>query len=130
MDISAGQARPQRELALPPVATVGKRRQDIQSPREVRNAFEVRRPFDRALARSLPIVDRPLGQTGLRIVVGHEFGLRSGRQRESFDEGVGNARVKLLPPAHEHRLVRGLLDQRVLEEVRGIGRHTALMEQV
>jgi hypothetical protein len=58
-----------------------------------------------------------------------QFGLRLNQLGEAFLHHLGNALVVLLPCALEQRLIGCVLDEGMLKDIGGLGRHTPLVEQ-
>jgi hypothetical protein len=63
-------------------------------------------------------------------VTGHQLGLRLGNFRKLRLQDLGNALMVLLPRTPEQRLIRRVLDQGVLEEVRRLRRESPLVEEL
>ena len=90
----------------------------------------MRRVPRRALARLEPIRHGPFGGARFAVVVGQQLGLRLDDLRELALQQLGDLPVILLAGAPQQRLVGGVLDQRVLEDVAGPRRPAALIEQL
>ena len=67
---------------------------------------------------------------GFGAVVGEDLGPRGGEVGEPLLQDLRHPRVQLLPPAFQQARVGGLLHQRVLEDVRRVGRQAAPEEQL
>ena len=91
--------------------------------------FLIGRALDRPFAGPLPVHRRRSRQAGLGIVVRDQ--LRAGLDRigEVALEQFGDLAVILQARAPEQRLVGGVLDQRMLEDVARTRRPAALIEQ-
>src|SRR5262245_8485253 len=68
----------------------------------------------------LPVGNGLLYEPCLRIVLGHQLGLRLYGLRRPLDQYLCAALVIALPHAPQQRLVRRVLDEDVLECVRGL----------
>ena len=88
----------------------------------------MRRPFSRPFPGSLVVRDRRGGEPSCFRVPRDDLGLGPDALGEAFLQHLGDARVQLLARALEQRLVRRLLDQRMLEDVGGRGRLPAREE--
>ena len=109
---------------------VGKGREQLQRLAEVADRFRQRRALTRPPPRLVPVFDRLLGEPRLRAVVRQKFWLHVRRLRESLLEDARDAGVQLLAAGLEQRLIGGVLDQRVLEAVGGLGRRAAAEHQL
>ena len=83
--------------------------------------FLVGRAPDGALAGALPVRNSLGTEPGLRVVMGYQLGLRLGGLRELRGQRFGNPLMILLTHGAQQRLVGGLLDERVLEQVSRVG---------
>jgi hypothetical protein len=103
-------------------------RDEIEGASHMADGLLVRRPLRGALARSLVVPNRLRDQPRLIVVSRNHLGLGGDALGEALLQHLGDARVQLLARALEQRLVRRLLDQRVLEGVRRRGRLAAREE--
>ena len=120
----------QRELPPRPLVRVGETTEDVQPTAFVRRRLRVGAALERELARALPGRDRRLGLACRGPVLRQE--LRSLRRHvgEALREDLGHPPVQLTSPRPQQRLVGRLLHERVLEEIRRIGREPARVEQL
>jgi hypothetical protein len=95
----------------------------------MRNRFRMGRALTRLLSSALPIGQRLSAQPCLRIVVGHQLGLHHRHLRKLCLQGLGNPLVVVLARAPQQGRIGRLLDQGMLEDVRGLGADTPLIEQ-
>ena len=102
---------------------------EIQGRGQVAHRFRVGRLPERAPppAASTP---PPAPCSRRRVMVGQQLGLRRDRVGEPGFQHLRNLLVVLPPRAVEQRLIRRILDQRVLEEVGGLWRQSTLVEQL
>src|SRR5262245_54064935 len=103
-------------------------RDEIEGAPQMADGFLVCRPLRGALASALIVSYRWRDQPRLLVVTCDHLGLGSDTLGEALFQHLGGMRVKLLARALEQRLVRRLLDQRVLEDVRRGGRLAAREE--
>src|SRR6516225_3838636 len=87
-----------------------------------------RRSLLRALSRLEPEVDCLIGKARFGVVMGQQFGPPLGGLRELLFERQGNAPVKLLALALDQRVVQGIVEEGMLEDV-GTMRRLALRIQ-
>ena len=120
----------QAELPARPRVAGGQAREHVERAREVADDLAVRRAPGRARARASPVQDGGLGQPRLRVVVRDQLRLLLRGLREALDEHARDALVVLLARAPEQRLVRGVLDQGVLEHVARAGAGAALVQHL
>src|SRR5271163_3070603 len=78
--------------------------------------------LDRALSSYSQVLSGLLGPSGLCEVVGDHFGLRSNCLRELILKSSSDATMELASFAARKRGIRRILNQRVLENVSGVGR--------
>ena len=93
-----------------------------QSFRQVADRLDVRRPLPRPQPRLQPVADALLGQARLGEVMGEQLRPRLGGLRELRFQHLGDPPVELLSLALDQRVVQGILEQRVLEDVAAAGR--------
>jgi hypothetical protein len=91
------------------------------------DGFHIGRAVAGLLACPLPVVHRLLRETCLGVVLGHQLRLGLHGCGETGFQNPGNALVELLPDAAQQRLIRGLLNQRMLEHIRRLRRYTPLV---
>ena len=89
---------------------------------EMTDSFKVRRSLDRTTAGREPIAYGFVDDSSLCIVACQHLGLSLGKIRALLLQNHRNPTMQLLPLTLEQAVVRGLLDQSVLEPVRGFGR--------
>ena len=77
-----------------------------------------------------PVADRRFRQARGGEVMGQGLRLALASVRKPLFERFGDARMQLLSPAFEERLVGGVLDQRVLETVGRLGRRAVAEHQL
>ena len=61
--------------------------------------------------------------------MGHQLGLRLGSLGKQLYQHLGNALMVLLPYALQERLIGGILDEGVLEDVAAARRQPSLVDQ-
>src|SRR5882757_9619454 len=93
------------------------------------DGFQIGRTLGRAFAGLQPIADGTFNLAGLRKVVRQQFGLARHAVRESPFDGFGDARVQSPSIAAQQCVVRGILNQSVLEAVDGLWWRPALEHQ-
>ena len=113
-----------QQLQLLPIALCGfgQCREKSQAPIEVTDRLDFRGSFPRPHARLEPVADRPLGQAGLREVVRDQLRRRLDRLRGSRLQNFGDPPVEVLSLLLDQRVVQGLFEQGVLEDVSASGR--------
>src|SRR2546422_2890703 len=84
---------------------------------ELLQRLGVGRPSQRTVAGPLPVVHRDERLSPLLEVLRQQLGLMLLDLAEALLERAGNAQVQPLTPRPWHRVVRGIADQRVLEDV-------------
>ena len=89
---------------------------------QVRNRFLERQAFDGQRARLLPERNRRRGLPRRRQVMRQQLRFGGGGLREVCCEHPRDRGVQLLSAALQQRVVGGILHQRVLEGVGGLGR--------
>jgi hypothetical protein len=119
----------EREFVFRPLRGVWQSQKRLQSLGEVRNRFQVGRARHGTLVCPLPEDNSLLREAGLGVVVGQQFGLRLDDLGEAFCQHLGNALVTLLTGALQQRLVCGLLDEGMFEEIACLRRTPPLLEQ-
>jgi len=108
---------------------LGKRGQQRQPCREVLDRFQVGRALQRVLPGVLPVGNRLCGEPGRRIMLRQQLGLRGGALWKLRLQHLRNPLMVLLAGAPQQGLIRRLLDEGVLERVRGLRGHAALYDQ-
>src|SRR5439155_24714628 len=83
-----------------------------------------------AATRGLPGSDRGLGLPALSVVVGEHLGLLLGNGGEPLGERPRDRAVKLSALAPKQRGVGRVLDERVSEEIRRLGRKAPRVDQL
>ena len=96
----------------------------------MRDRLDIGGIFHRPPARLRPIGNRGSSETCRSEMVGHHFRLGFHRLREALFQTVGYLQVELLPASPAERFIGGILDQGVLERVRGLGRDAAHIDQL
>ena len=112
-----------------PVIAIGISRQGrekFQSFPQLRNGFGHARARHRLPRGFVAVRDRLLDATGLRTMVSQQLGLCFGGAAKPFLEHPHNPAVQLLALALEQGAVGCILHERVLEQVSGVRRRTAL----
>ena len=119
----SGQDRPQRDLELQlllsPARRIRQGRHKLDALLEMRDGLGAGRAKDRALARALPVRHSLRRQPGFGVVVRGKFGVRVSHLGETLLQHLRNPRMVLVADAAQERLVGGLLDKGVLEDVGG-----------
>ena len=93
-----------------------------QSFRQVADCLDLRRPFSRPQPRLQPVPGALLGQARLTEVMGEQLRPGLGRLRELRLQHFGDPPMELLSLPLDQRVVQGVLEQRVLEDVTAAGR--------
>ena len=93
------------------------------------NRFHVCRALDRALGRPLPAAGRLLGKSSFGVMVRQEFGLGFPYLRKPVFHDTGNPVVNKAAAALQQRLVCGIADEGVLEDILGALRVPAPVDQ-
>ena len=93
------------------------------------NRFDMRRALSRLLASTLPIGQRFLHQTRLGVVVRQQLGLYRRHLSKLPLQGLSNPLVIVLTRAPQQRGIGRLLDQCMLEDIRGLCAYTPLVQQ-
>jgi hypothetical protein len=83
----------------------------------------------RLLSGPLPVSNGLLAQSRLGQMPGEHLGLVIADLGKTRLQHVRDARVKVLPPGFEQRLVGGVLDQRVLKGVGRLGHRATAKHQ-
>src|SRR6185503_6430927 len=96
---------------------------------EVRRSFRMARSASGVLTGLTPLRNRLFRETGLGVVMGQQLRLGLGGIAEALGQRARETGVILLPDRCEQRLIRGVLDQRVLERETGFRNETSLVEQ-
>src|SRR5438128_8701854 len=110
--------------------SVRQRLEHLQPLPEMTDGFHVRRALDGAMAGPLPVTHGPIGEPRLGEVIREYLGLRLDGLGKSLGQHLRDLLMILLSRASEQRLVSRVLDERVLERVRGLGREPSLVEQL
>ena len=103
---------------------------EIERVLQVPDGFRVRRSLDRAQTCNAQISDSMSGQPSLFKVMRHPFGLCLHNLRELRLQGFGDVVVKLLTLAAQKAVIGRILDEGVLEDVRGIRQLAPDMNEV
>ena len=96
---------------------------------ELVDRFDVCRLARRSHAGSVPESDRLRRTIRLRVVMRHQFRLRACHLGKAVFQQLRRPLVILLASALQQRLVRRILDERMLEQVRGLWWCSALKNQ-
>ena len=115
----------QPHLLLVPLAILGQRGEQRERASQVPDRLLVGRPLRRALAGPPVVRDRGRDHARLLVMPREHLGLGLGTLRETRLQCRADARVELLARSLQQRLVRRVLDQRVLEHERGVRRLAA-----
>jgi hypothetical protein len=113
-------------IALPVRQMLGERARLL----ERRDRFGVRVQRGRMVGAARQVVDRLRIQVGACIVMGNELGLSAHDVRVARFEQLRDLAVIVLARASQQRLVRGVLHQRMLEDVAGTRPPPALVEKL
>ena len=105
------------QLEHGPLLLVGELGEQAQPLLQVRGRLGVRGGGERALAGAQPVGEGVDGAPGPRQVARDALGLDRDELLEALLEDVRDRLVELLAPALQQRVVRRLLQQRVLEQV-------------
>jgi len=81
------------------------------------------------LTRFQPLVDVSLSGAGCGQMVGQQLGLALGQVDEILLQHRRDPGMQFLPPRAQQRAIGGILHEGVLEQVGGVGRHTAAEQQ-
>jgi hypothetical protein len=121
-DLRAAEVGLEAQLGLVAMAALGEAGQDVERALQVRNRFMGSRAGDRQLPRLAPEFDRLLVQTGFGAVLRNELRPVLQNLGEVRGERARDPSVQLGAALAQHGVVRGLLDQDVLEGVHRIRR--------
>jgi len=119
----------QDEFMLDALGGVGEGSEHLQPLGQMRESFHIRGALARQLASPLPVLDGLGAEARLRIMLRQQFRLGGGGFGKSLFQHLRNTLVILLACALQQGLICGILDQRVLEEIRRLRWHAALVEQ-
>jgi hypothetical protein len=97
---------------------------------EVGERLDVCGALDRALGCSLPLNERLFVQTGLGVMVGEELGLVLRRLGKVLLQDARDLPMEEVPPALEQRVVCGVANEGVLEDVGRARRDAALVQDL
>ena len=86
--------------------------------------------LERPLTRPLPMGHRRCAEARLGVMMCQQFGLGLHRLGKLRLQHLRNTLVVLLPCALQERLIGGLLDQRMLEDIRRLGWQPLLVEEL
>ena len=120
----------QREFVLGPFGGVWQGLEHLEPCGEMPNRFGIGRTLGSTLARLLPIGQGLCHQACLRIVMRQQLGLGLAEVGKAHLQYLRNALMVLLTGAAQQRLIRCVLDQGVLEEVRRLRRQPLLVQQL
>src|SRR4029453_2630355 len=127
------QRRAQRELEgqflVRPLASLWESGEHLQPFGDVADCLEVGGALEGSLAGPLPMGNSRCAEARLGVVMGEQFGLSFHRLWKLGLQHLRNALVILLPGALEERLIGGLLDEGMLEDVRRLWWKTALVHE-
>src|SRR5262245_22389202 len=104
--------------------------EDLQPPVHVADRFLVGGALERPLPGPLPIGNSRCAEARLGVVLRQQFELYLGRLGKLLGKYLRNALMVLLPCALEERLIGGLLDQGMLEEVSRLRWQPLLVEEL
>src|SRR5712691_7023433 len=97
---------------------------------EMPQSFDMGGALDGTPASLLPVANSLLQQTGFGVVMRQQLGLGRGSVKKLLRQDLGNALVDMLPSTLEQRLIGGVLDQRVVENIAGLRWYTALIDDL
>ena len=97
---------------------------------EIAQRLNIACTLGRALAGCLPVLDRRRDQARLREVIGQHLGLRRNPVGKPLLQRLGDARMKFLALAPQQGGVCGILNKRMLEFVRLVGRVNLAVDQL
>jgi hypothetical protein len=103
--------------------------EQLQPLREVRYRFLIGRPLNGLLARPLPVANRLRTEARLCVMMRYQFRLSLSNLGKLRRQHLCNALMVLLACALQERLIGGIVDEGVLEEVPVARRPTALVVQ-
>src|SRR6266478_1822825 len=106
------------------------RLQGLEPFREVGNGFHKGGTLRSPLACPLPIEDSPCAKTRFGAVVSQQFRLRLNGSWKPLLEGHGNPGMEVLPATAQQGAVSGVLYERMLEGVLGVGRSAAPIDKL
>jgi hypothetical protein len=109
---------------------LGKDGQQIEALAQLRHRLGQRPPGNRLTAGLEQIADRLLDEAGLGGVPRHVDQLGGGDFRKPAFQRGDDSRMELLAGAAQERAVGGVLHQRMLEGVLGVGRAAAPKDQL
>jgi hypothetical protein len=112
----------QDQLLLAVLHRFRQRLEYLQPLGEVPDRFQIRRTLDGALTRPLPIAHGLHTQARFGVMIRHQLGLGLGNLWKSCDENLRNALMVLQPRAPQERLIGGILDEGMLEDIRRLRR--------
>src|ERR1700722_14176895 len=124
----------ERDLKLDPFATQrGSGRQScdlVEGARELLCGFDKRRMLQRLLSRFAPPFDGRLDEASLRKVMRQQRGLGGDAVSELVAQNLSDASVQDLTPALEEIFVGRVLNESMLETIRGFRRQTLDQQNV
>jgi hypothetical protein len=113
-----------------PLTGLGEGGEDLQAPHHMADGLEVRRALQGTLPSALPVGERLRTQARLGVMVRQQFRLGLHRLGKLRLQHVRNALVILLTCTLQQRLIRGILNEGMLEEVRRLRQESPLIQQL
>ena len=126
----APRASLQREFLLGALRSVRQGLEQLQPLGEVTDRFHIGRALAGSLPCLLPVGNGLLDEARLGVVMGQQLRLGLDGLGKLLLQHLGNLLVILLPFALEQRLIGGVLNQRMLEEIVRLRRQPALIDQL
>jgi hypothetical protein len=96
----------------------------------VADRFRIGRTLQGALTSHVPVGQSLCAQARLGVVMRQQLRLRLGRVRKPLRQHLGKALMVLLPRAPEQRLIRGILDERMLKGIGCLWWYTSLVDNL
>ena len=129
-DVRRAERIEQLELESVAFGRLRERADECQALRQVADGLDLRRPFSRPQPRLEPVPGALLGQARLGEVMGEQLRPRLGRLRELRFQHFGDPPVELLALSLDQRVVQGVFEQRVLEDVTAARRPALRVQDV
>ncbi len=128
--VGGSQRGEQLELAGAPLGSFVEGLEQCTTPGQVADGFGLSRALARLQPGLEPVADRFLGHTRLGEVMGDQFWAGEDGLRKSCLKGLRGPPMELLSPALDQRVVQGIFEQRVLEDIARPGRPAFLVENL
>src|SRR5262249_46136056 len=117
-------------LSLETLRCLGERLEQREPLTEMSNSFDMGGALGSSLRRSMPIRDCFLCEPCLGIMMRQQFRLSFSRLWELGFKHQGYALMVLLPRAPQQGLIRRVLNQRVLKDIRCLGWQPSLVDNL